>query len=105
MGNCIRKGSSVEWGGDDWGSFGSGQEKTRNDEEELSGERSLLAAAGKEVKIKISKKELEKLLKEADVEGLPLQQVLAHLINAADGFEAHQLRSWRPALQSIPEME
>ncbi|KAL8462676.1 hypothetical protein ACS0TY_033629 [Phlomoides rotata] len=50
-----------------------------------------------EVKIKISKKELEKLLKQVDIEGLPVQQVLAQLMKAS-----HQ-RSWRPALNTIPE--
>lgn len=101
MGNCIRKGSYEEWGGDDWGSFGSGHEKTRKDDDGLPDlSSSSLAAAGKEVKITISKKELEKLLEEADVEGLPVQQVLAQLINA--GAEAHQ-RPRTPALHSIPE--
>lgn len=98
MGNCIRKGSYDEWGGDDWGSFGAGHEKTRKDDDgalpDLSS--SSLAAAGKEVKITISKKELERLLKEVDVEGLPVQQVLAQLLNA------HQ-QPRTPALQSIPE--
>lgn len=103
----------MEWGGDDWGSFGSGHEKTRKDEDRLLSSTKTecmkdfaAAAAGTEVKIKVSKKELERLLKEADVEGRSLQQVLAQLMGAGegdgDGFEAHR-RSWRPALNSIPE--
>lgn len=104
----------MEWGGDDWGSFGrSGHDKTRQDEDRLLSSSTktesesecmhdLAAAAGTEVKIKVSKKELERLLKEADVEGLSLQQVLAQLMGAGDGDDAHR-RSWRPALNSIPE--
>ncbi|KAL0443377.1 UNVERIFIED_CONTAM: hypothetical protein Slati_2060400 [Sesamum latifolium] len=111
MGNCIRKGSAAEWGGEDWGSFGSGDKTgTRGD---LYGDslgvqkRSLLGESdgvlsSTEVKIKISKKELEQLVKKADAEGLSVQQVLAQLMDVGDRFEAHQ-RSWRPALQSIPE--
>ncbi|KAK2981081.1 hypothetical protein RJ640_012036 [Escallonia rubra] len=56
-----------------------------------------------EVKIKITNKQLEELLGKIDVKGLPVQQVLAQLMSAGDGYEAHQ-RSWRPALQSIPEV-
>ncbi|KAD2132543.1 hypothetical protein E3N88_41789 [Mikania micrantha] len=56
-----------------------------------------------EVKIKISKKQLEKLLGQTDVQGLTVEQVLARLMSASDQFESHQ-RSWRPALKSIPEI-
>ncbi|KAK2977880.1 hypothetical protein RJ640_020224 [Escallonia rubra] len=56
-----------------------------------------------EVKIKITKKQLEELLGKIDVKGLPVQQVLAQLMSAGDGYKAHQ-KSWRPALQSIPEV-
>ncbi|KAK4439799.1 hypothetical protein Salat_0314800 [Sesamum alatum] len=115
MGNCIRKGSVEEWGGEDWGSFGSG-DKNRNrgdlygessmeysvQKKSLLGENGGVLAAGTEVKIKISKKELERLVKKADAEGMSVQQVLAQLMDVGDRFEAHQ-RSWRPALQSIPE--
>ncbi|EYU19259.1 hypothetical protein ABFS82_13G169000 [Erythranthe guttata] len=124
MGNCIRKGSAAEWGGEDWGSFGSG-DKTRIGKKSGVGssgkmQKSSLPVEGKvvtsgcisasatasdevtEVKVKISKKQLETLLKKADVEGLSTEQVLAQLMNVADQLEAHQ-RSWKPALKSIPE--
>lgn len=109
----------MEWGGEDWGSFGSG-DKTRTSGDmhggssteymqavsSLVGESkdvlSCSLAAGTEVKIKISKKQLEKLLKEEDIEGLSVQQVLDRLMNSSDGFEPHQ-RSWKPALERIPE--
>ncbi|KAI3466246.1 hypothetical protein Pfo_022909 [Paulownia fortunei] len=122
MGNCIRKESSMQWGGEDWGSFGSDDKSRTNgnpyhenstdtyveDKSRLLGESKggVLSSAlptGTEVKIKISKKQLEQLLKKADVHGSSVEQVLAQLMNdGGDGFEAHQ-RPWRPALQSIPE--
>ncbi|PIN11175.1 hypothetical protein CDL12_16224 [Handroanthus impetiginosus] len=115
MGNCIRKGSFAEWGGDDWGSLGSGDKNRTGEnlygrssvqESSLLGEKDGVSsgslAQGTEVKIKISKKQLEKLLKEADIEGLSVQQVLAKLNDGSHRFEAHR-RSWRPALQSIAE--
>ncbi|KAK9269414.1 hypothetical protein L1049_001187 [Liquidambar formosana] len=57
----------------------------------------------KEVKIKITKKQLEELLGKVDVQGLSVQQVLAQLMSVSDRYESHQ-RSWRPALKSIPEV-
>ncbi|XP_047955892.1 uncharacterized protein LOC125201711 [Salvia hispanica] len=96
MGNCIRKGSSTEWGGDDWASFGSGHDK---DEAGLPAAESVLPCS-MEVKIKISKKELQKLL---NVEGMSVEKVLAQLVAAAAGEENQ--RPWRPALGSIPEYD
>jgi hypothetical protein len=55
-----------------------------------------------EIKINISKKELEELLGRTDVQGLTVEQVLAQLMNASDRFESQQC-AWRPALHSIPE--
>ncbi|XP_040987865.1 uncharacterized protein LOC121235591 [Juglans microcarpa x Juglans regia] len=56
-----------------------------------------------EVKIKITRKQLEELLGSVDIKDLTVHQVLAQLMNASDQYETHQ-RSWRPALQSIPEV-
>ncbi|KAK4420765.1 hypothetical protein Salat_2027000 [Sesamum alatum] len=121
MGNCIRKESPTQWGGEDWSLFGSdnngrnfiGDEKfvdyTEQGSNNLAGEekkgRVLSSASSRvetEVKIKISKQQLEQLLKNADARRFSPEQVLAELMNAGDGFRADQ-RPWRPALQSIPE--
>lgn len=114
MGNCIRKESSLQWGGEDWASFDDKNCRSRaslkrdNYSEEnvnLLGESrgggvlSSASPTGTEVRVKISKKQLEELLKKADVS---VDDLLAHLINGGDGFAAHQ-PPWRPALQSIPE--
>ncbi|KAL0302038.1 UNVERIFIED_CONTAM: hypothetical protein Sradi_6480600 [Sesamum radiatum] len=119
MGNCIRKESPTQWGGDDWSLFGSDHNSSsrRNmirDEDSvdyteqrsnnLAGEKKarVLSASSRVetvVKIKISKQQLEQLLKNADDRGLSAEQVLAELMSAGDGYQ----RPWRPALQSIPE--
>lgn len=61
----------------------------------------------REMKIKITKKQLEELLGRAEVYGISVDQVLARLINDKnheDHFEIHYQRSWRPVLQTIPEV-
>ncbi|KAF7112221.1 hypothetical protein RHSIM_RhsimUnG0250800 [Rhododendron simsii] len=109
----------MQWAGEDWGSPAA-------PEHLLSGEDALLRNADKtneaadvsssppsttatsatkttEVKIKITKKQLEELLGKVEVQGLSVHQLLDQLMNASDRFVAQQ-RSWRPALQSIPEI-
>ena len=127
MGNCLRHQSSTQWAGDDWGlSAANGDDdgffgsETTRDTYEYKGmmnieEKGLLenhqktsftsssATATHEVKVKITKKQLEELLGRVDVKELSVQQVLAQLINVSNQYEANQ-RSWRPALQSIPEV-
>ncbi|CAK9175753.1 unnamed protein product [Ilex paraguariensis] len=121
MGNCIRKESSMQWGGEDWGSpasehlfSGDTSKLTKKLEEdqrllEKSSEdfpfhESSSKTPVTEVKIKITKKQLETLLGSTDVQGLSVGQVLAQLMDVSDGYETHQ-RPWRPVLQSIPEVE
>ncbi|KAL8046381.1 hypothetical protein ABFX02_08G174200 [Erythranthe guttata] len=131
MGNCIRKESAMQWGGEDWGSFNSsagGDQniKTRRNEnhdifnysleektglllggETRSSRGGVLSSVTHhhQVKVKISKKELEHLLKKADVVGLPLDEVFAQLMYGGDCLlrPDHQPPPWSPALQSIPE--
>lgn len=109
----------MQWAGEDWGSPAA-------PEHLLSGEDALLRNADKnneaadvsssppsttatsatkttEVKIKITKKQLEELLGKVEVQGLSVHQLLDQLMSASDRFVAQQ-RSWRPALQSIPEI-
>ncbi|XP_028760323.1 uncharacterized protein LOC114745577 [Neltuma alba] len=60
-----------------------------------------------EVKIKISKKQLEQLLSKMEVKELGVDQVMTQLMSHGKrhGYEVYQhQRSWRPALQSIPEV-
>ncbi|KAK8579121.1 hypothetical protein V6N12_069453 [Hibiscus sabdariffa] len=114
MGNCLRRPSSS----DDWGTSAAGDGFSDTE----AGEKGLVrnhkkggfitgtasATPCQEVKVKIRKKQLEELLGRADVKELSVQQVLAQLIHATSSSsnqydEANQ-RSWRPTLQSIPEL-
>ncbi|XWS51872.1 hypothetical protein CRYUN_Cryun11dG0019300 [Craigia yunnanensis] len=127
MGNCLRHQSSTQWAGDDWGTSAANDDddgffaiETRRDRYEYKDmtnieEKGLLgnhqktgyttssATTTHEVKVKITKKQLEELLGMVDVKELSVQQVLAQLINVSNQYETNQ-RSWRPALQSIPEV-
>nr|POF27075.1 hypothetical protein CFP56_77286 [Quercus suber] len=124
MGNCLRReSSSMVWAGDDWGSLNSSKNhhdamlaeadhdhKGNNVERHrlLGNMSSSSASAGnnhaREVKIKITKKELEELV---NMQGLSMEQILARLAEAADDskYELERQRSWKPALQSIPELQ
>ncbi|KAJ4726070.1 DUF4228 domain protein [Melia azedarach] len=116
MGNCLRRESSVQWAGDDWDSVASDHRSERAmkmEEEGLLGDgklgfitssSSVTAAATTEIKIKITKKQLEELLGKVDVKELSVQQVLVQLMNVGDRHRETHQRSWRPALQSIPEV-
>lgn len=129
MGNCCKTASSstMEWGGDEWGSLTS-KHKSRNmssnkvfdeeahglslgnvEKERLLGALRASSDANGKVKIKISKKELGELLrKQQQGEGVlaSAEQVLVRLINARDDNQHHDAhhRPWKPVLQSIPEV-
>ncbi|XP_038904231.1 uncharacterized protein LOC120090574 [Benincasa hispida] len=68
------------------------------------GARKCSANTTTELKIRITKRELEKLLSKVDVEELPVTELLSQLIDVGDAFESTHQRSWRPSLQSIPEV-
>ncbi|KAL3740719.1 hypothetical protein ACJRO7_021919 [Eucalyptus globulus] len=115
MGNCCRaeSSSSTIWAGDDWNSLPrDGGEGKKGLLDDADGKRvSSSSSRRREIKIKISKEELEKLVHKIEAQGLSLEQVLPLLINEStfnprgSGFAKHGChRSWRSALQSIPEV-
>ncbi|KAG6471036.1 hypothetical protein ZIOFF_072129 [Zingiber officinale] len=100
MGNCIRLQKPVTWVDEDDDDWGSEELKLSRKHQEQAPttdteEKTKAAVKSTEIKIKISKKQLEELLRQADAEGLPLLQVLAAFVEP----ESH----WRPKLQPIPE--
>ncbi|KAK3427179.1 uncharacterized protein LOC104452113 [Eucalyptus grandis] len=126
MGNCIRHESPMQWGGDDWedglsSSPESGAdpavaadleetedllEKSRQRWSGNAAATPAVAAARVEVKIRITKRQLEELLGKPDTkEEKTVERLVSQLmaISASDRFETGQ-RSWRPALKSIPEV-
>lgn len=108
MGNCIKKESENEWGGEYWGSPVSSPENTLLEKKSFTGDKDCddmlhTKKPTTEVKIKVTKKQLEELLGMTEMKGLSLQQVLSKLINdRSQEIESNQ-RSWTPNLQSIPE--
>ncbi|GLT29395.1 hypothetical protein SLA2020_042670 [Shorea laevis] len=108
MGNCMGHGkSSAVWAGEDWGSLTP--ENRENDDGDLERTRLLgRSSSTREVKITISKKELEELMKKVNMQGLSLEEVLGRRVREGSGhaaeFPEHH-GHWKPELQSIPEVD
>ncbi|WOK91858.1 hypothetical protein Cni_G00549 [Canna indica] len=104
MGNCIELQKPVTWvddEDDDW----EPMEDRRSSRKHQGQTGNAKEKGSTEIRIKISKKQLEELLRQVDGQGLPLRQVLADLAGVADFGRLHeQERHWRPRLQSIPEV-
>ncbi|KAM1123910.1 hypothetical protein COP2_005399 [Malus domestica] len=135
MGNCLRRDSAMVWArDDDWIDVSELEPDAKRahspERHRLLGEiRSYSSSAastpsfststsstgGDQVKIKITKKELEELVKGGgNMQGLSsVEQLLARLrINGLDDHDQYyddrdemdHHRPWRPVLQSIPEV-
>ncbi|CAN8274264.1 unnamed protein product [Cochlearia groenlandica] len=87
-----------------------------DDEEKLLGKtpcsETSSSCVKREVKITMTRKEFEELMRNIQMKGLSTEEVLSKLLfdggdqigSAVDVADNHQ-RSWRPALQSIPEID
>ncbi|XVF87728.1 hypothetical protein PTKIN_Ptkin18bG0144000 [Pterospermum kingtungense] len=121
MGNCFRHEKSISWADDDddddddWGSLVSTQKQGDDDDGEINiveKKKKLVGGNGghantREVKITISKKELEQLVQKVEMmHGLSLEQVLVRMVKGEGVYDlqVEQHRSWKPALQTIPEV-
>ncbi|KAF8030146.1 hypothetical protein BT93_E2544 [Corymbia citriodora subsp. variegata] len=122
MGNCCRaesssssssaSASSMILAGDDRNLLLNEGGASRRLLDDADGKRvsSSSSSRRREIKIKVSKDKLEKLVERINAQGLSLEHVL-HLLIDKNTFNCHQSgfakhgchRSWRPALQSIPE--
>ncbi|XP_010930018.1 uncharacterized protein [Elaeis guineensis] len=108
MGNCIDRQKETTWvDDDDWESEERPMQYCPRkelkageaaDEREKGG-----VGSTTEVKVKITKKQLEELLQRVEGRGLPIQQVLKDLLSMDEVSLQERARHWRPALQSIPE--
>ncbi|XP_021758651.1 uncharacterized protein LOC110723613 [Chenopodium quinoa] len=114
MGNCIKPQSQAIWGGEDWTpAMMTEDEKSamKKEEEELAitydskETKSSTTSKIKEVKVKVTKRQLEKWLGKMNVEqkGLCVEQALAQLIKVSVHCKTYH-RSWRPMLQTIYEV-
>ncbi|KAH8493300.1 hypothetical protein Peur_061884 [Populus x canadensis] len=125
MGNCCRSASSSVWAGDDWGSMIHDKHQVTmfdeaDDHEEHGasiGRRRPLdtscssSGSTREVKIKITKRELEEIVMErVNMQGLSMEEVLLarsilEYSSSDHEFEMeHPHGDWKPSLQSIPEL-
>lgn len=113
MGNCFTHQNSY-WADEDWGSLVSTHSRHRDDGEinnteekvKLLGHGEMIAGNTREVKLTISKEELEQLVHMMEVQGSTPEQALARMLvnGGGDVYEVEQRRPWKPVLQSIPEV-
>ncbi|KAF9589376.1 hypothetical protein IFM89_023310 [Coptis chinensis] len=116
MGNCIRHESSAVWAGEDWSSVISkepaAKDKLRNKMKKnqrsattLAGDKRIVRSST-EIKVRITKKELEELLQKVDdVEGLSVEQALSQFMNSRHQYDIQERSSSQLSLQSIPEVD
>lgn len=123
MGNCIcvvdkttgeslnkrrrRRRSTVFHDEDDYGEKLLGETVTSS-----SSSSSSSSCVRREIKIRMTKKELEDLMRNIDLKSLTAEEILSKLlfdggnqIGFAVDLSNHHQQPWRPALQSIPEMD
>ncbi|CAH8275793.1 unnamed protein product [Arabidopsis lyrata] len=128
MGNCIcvTEKTTTSWSGDDSGSYNKRRSRRRStvvhhddDGEKLLGETSNVTTSSsssscgrREIKIRMTKKELEDLMRNIGLKSLTAEEILSKLIfDGGDqiGFSAVDISNhhqpWKPALQSIPEID
>lgn len=121
MGNCcLRRDSAAVWASeDDWVSVSQLHQNSQQPEKQkLLGEDQFRSSASlscrrqsggsssggdHQVKIKITKRELEELVGSRGGAG-DVEQLLAAVINDRDDQMEEHPRPWRPALQTIPEL-
>ncbi|GAA0169685.1 hypothetical protein LIER_24114 [Lithospermum erythrorhizon] len=97
MGNCWTSTTSKTFLSNEESAYGS---STKGKEEGIISKYN-----GIEVKIKISKKKLQELVNMGNIEGLTIQQMIVQLMDVGNKYEPQHHKSWRPALQSIPETD
>lgn len=103
MGNCLRcREPATMVDGDDEDEHWIKTERA----EELTARPKESSAPSTEVRIRISKKQLEEFLRQAEIKGLPTRDVMIELINmsmAESNEIIHDQYHWKPALRSIAE--
>ncbi|XP_074580012.1 uncharacterized protein LOC141836423 [Curcuma longa] len=109
MGNCIVLQEPVTWVDDDDGDWGFTESKLpaklQEQEEAATRNTKKKVEGSTEITVRISKKQLEELLRQVDAQGMPLLQVLSSLVGEPTGrLEEEQERHWRPKLRTIPEV-
>ncbi|KAL5730770.1 hypothetical protein ACHQM5_003562 [Ranunculus cassubicifolius] len=106
MGNCLRhKSSNIVNANHEVDLYYKAKKSFYAEEKPLLEDDSKPLRSSAVVKIKITKKQLEAMLGSAEMEGLSIEDMVSQLINASEEDEAPlQQQPWKPALQSIPEV-
>ncbi|CAN8268951.1 unnamed protein product [Cochlearia groenlandica] len=115
MGNCIRHESEMHWAGEDWDQEDDHYTIEEEDKKVIV-KRDVIKSSNHhhEIKIRLTKKQLHDLLTKVndhDLKGFhhqqqqQQQQALScpNLVNYYE-LETGEIRSWRPVLKSIPEV-
>ena len=105
MGNCLRHESQADWAGEDWSPAMMTNDDEKSEELQFTNNKKGEINKVKEIKIKITKKQLEKLLGKMDLQqnGFSTEEVLGQLFKVSVHCETHH-RAWKPRLHSIPEI-
>ncbi|CAN6205528.1 unnamed protein product [Urochloa humidicola] len=114
MGNCLQMSRRGRCGGGATHYAKTNPVWVEEEEEAPRSKRESAPAAGAptEVKIRITRKQLEELLrrveggKESDGGGVPVRDVISELLYVAStssNFRHREDGQWRPSLQTIPE--
>lgn len=110
MGNCLRHESEMHWAGEDWDEFITEDHHSSKISKEaktvIVTQDCKSTDPSHEIKIRLTKKQLQDLLNKVNVHDLTFHQQAFSCpsqINRGNE-EANQQRLWRPVLQSIPEV-
>ncbi|VVA99008.1 unnamed protein product [Arabis nemorensis] len=120
MGNCLRHESEMHWAGEDWDDFTTEEDEdyqhhNHHYSSKTSNKTKTVIVKGDskssdlshEIKIRLTKKEFQDLLSKVNVlDHYTFHQHVFSCPNLINQYEeTNQLqRSWRPVLQSIPEV-
>ncbi|CAA7053210.1 unnamed protein product [Microthlaspi erraticum] len=116
MGNCLRHESEMHWAGEDWDDFIRGDDHHHSSKTSIEAKKVVVTGNCKssdpthEIKIRLTKKQLQDLLSKVNAHGLTFrQQALScpsSVNRKTDGYEEanHKGRLWPPVLKSIPEV-
>ena len=105
MGNCCRRESATVWATVDECYDEPSPRKHPPMEKEcpLGADSIAPTPLHDQVRIKITKRELEELLASARVHDMPVDRVFSQLINGVNQSHVLRQRSWEPSLHSIAE--
>uniref|UniRef100_A0A0E0C8Q9 Uncharacterized protein n=1 Tax=Oryza meridionalis TaxID=40149 RepID=A0A0E0C8Q9_9ORYZ len=101
MGNCFKsQRAAASWADD-------GEWEDEEEQQQLHEMAAVEKMERVEVKIRVTRRQLQELLEKAAGEGKgrPVEKVLAEMISSGKVCYEQEAAGWRPSLQSIPEAD